>query len=176
MFLQNNDVMSEGSSLNVQIHKQEMLCEDDRLLVPTSPQKTSSCSELFARLSPTRRGRGQLVLLALVWKHRAQGATQMPGWVGAGGGGHRGSVVCMQPRVPPHRHASCRQQTGPAPGERWGAGEVQDTQSRGHLQLLKRGKPLEGLPVNRLDLILVQIAATRNTGSARARLQQETRG
>lgn len=57
-----------------------------------------------------------------------------------------------------------------APGERRGAGEVQDTQSRGHLQLLKRGKPLEGLPVNRLDLILVQIAATRNTGLARARL------
>lgn len=121
--------MSEGSSLNVQIHKQEMLCEDDRLLVPTSPQKTSSCSELFARLSPTRRGRGQLVLLALVWERRAQGATQMPGWVGAGGGGHRGSVVCMQPCVPPHRHASCRQQTGPALRAR-GEGQVKSKTPR----------------------------------------------
>lgn len=158
----------------MQIHKQEMLRRDDCLLVPASPQKTSSCSDLFARLSPAWRGRGQPVSLALVWECRAQGATRMPG---GGWRGSRGSVVCMQHPCPPAQTCIVQAADGArAPGERRGASEVQDTQSRGHLQLLKRGKPLEGLPVNRLDLILVQIAATRNRGSARARLQQETRG
>lgn len=121
--------MSKGSSLNVQIHKQEMLRKDDRLLVPASPQKTSSCSDLFARLSPARRGRGQPVSLALVWERRAQGATQMPGWAGAGGGGPTALWSACSARAPPHRHASCRQQTGPALRAR-GEGQVKSKTPR----------------------------------------------
>lgn len=112
--------MSEGSSLDVQIHKQEMLHKDDCLLVPTSPQKTSSCSDLFARLSRPRSGRGQLVSLALVWERRAQGAS---------GGSTAALWSACNTRVPPHRHASCRQQTGPALRAR-GEGQVKSKTPR----------------------------------------------
>ena len=78
----------------------------------SSPQKTSSCSDLFARLSRPWSGRGQLVLLALVWERRAQGAS---------GGRHRGFVVCMQHPCPPAQ--TCIVQAADrarAPGERRG--------------------------------------------------------
>lgn len=117
--------------------------------VPTSPQKTSSCSELFARLSPTRRGRGQLVLLALVWERGPGRRRCLDGW-GQAEGGHHALWSACSPVSPAQTFTVQAADGARVRGERRGAGEVQDTQSRGHLQLLKRGKPLEGLPVNRL--------------------------
>ena len=106
--------MSEGSSLDVQIHKQEMLRKDDCLVIPTSPQKTSSCSDLFARLSRPRSGRGQWCYWPLSGNAGPRARAE---------GGTTASWSACNTRVPPHRHASCRQQTGPVLRAR-GEGQV----------------------------------------------------